>query len=350
MKIHADFECGNIRLLREDGNVIYLQNEMRGTKKEAAYYWAFCVEGAGGRTLTFSLEKPWVGPWGAAVSHDLINWHWSGQPDDDGTFTYSFAENENKVYFAHDLLYTPTRLFSVMRELEIKPDTLCRSLGGRDIPMFKVGNGKNHIVLTSRHHACESSGTYVMEGMIREYLKAPLEDTDLFVVPMMDYDGVCAGEHGKDREPHDHNRDYIPDNIYPEVGCVMKYAEDNGVAFAIDFHSPSHRVGRSNRMFIVRKMAHLVQRFDAISDLFEKYSGGEAMEYSKAHDVPPNTGWNKDDTPTFSTFFNLRPECRLALTVESTHFGTEDNKVTAHRLINSGRAFCRALKEFSENN
>ena len=74
------------------------------------------------------------------------------------------------------------------------------------------------------------------------------------------------------------------------------------------------------------------------------------MDYSMKNDVPPNTGWNKDDTPTFSTFFNVRPECRLALTLECTHFGTEDNKVTAQRLINSGRVFWRAVREFSENN
>ena len=74
------------------------------------------------------------------------------------------------------------------------------------------------------------------------------------------------------------------------------------------------------------------------------------MDYSMKNDVPPNTGWNKDDTPTFSTFFNVRPECRLALTLECTHFGTEDNKVTAQRLINSGRAFWRAVREFAENN
>ena len=350
MKIHSDFECGNICFVSEDGNNIYLKNEMRGTTKEKAYYWAFCVEGAQGKTLTFHLEHEWVGPWGAAVSRDLINWSWTESALDGASFSYTFGQNESKVYFAHDLLYTPSRMFSVFDELGVKPQTLCKSLGGRDISLFKIGDGKRNIVLTSRHHCCESSGTYVLEGMIREYMQNPISDTNLFVVPMMDYDGVCMGEHGKDRAPHDHNRDYIADNIYPEVGCVMRYAEQNEVLFAIDFHAPSHRVGRSDRMFIVRKMQHLNERFDTIGSLFEKYSGGDAMDYSMKNDVPPNTGWNKDDTPTFSTFFNLRPECCLALTLECTHFGTEQNKVTAERFVNSGRAFYRALREFSENN
>lgn len=350
MNIHADFECANIRLLSIDGDHVYLQNEMRGTKKEASYYWAFCVENAAGKTLTFHLDHEWVGPWGAAVSHDLISWSWTESAVDGASFSYAFGQNENKVYFAHDLLYTPSRLFNVLNELDICTSTLCVTPKGRKIPFFKLGEGKTHIVLTSRHHCCESSGTYALEGAIREYMASPLEDTTLFVVPMMDYEGVCDGDQGKDREPHDHNRDYISDNIYPEVGAVMNYAEQNKVSFAFDFHSPSHRIGRSKYVYIVRKMPQLASRFDAFSDLFEKYSGGDAMDYSMKNDVPPNTGWNKDDTPTFSTFFNVRPECRLALTLECTHFGTEDNKVTAQRLINSGRAFWRAVREFSENN
>ena len=89
MKIHSDFECGNICFVSEDGNNIYLKNEMRGTTKEKAYYWAFCVEGAQGKTLTFHLEHEWVGPWGAAVSHDLINWSWTESAVDGASFSYT---------------------------------------------------------------------------------------------------------------------------------------------------------------------------------------------------------------------------------------------------------------------
>ena len=348
MKIHADFECGNIRLLETDGNNVFLQNEMRGTKRDSQYYWAFCVEGAEGKTLTFHLNKEWVGPYGAAVSRDLINWRWSESAESGSSFKYSFSAEEKCVYFAHDLVYTPTRLCFVIEELGLRARVLCKSERGREVPCLQIGDGKKHIVISSRHHACESSGSYVLEGFLREYIASTIEDTSLFVVPMVDYDGVCEGEHGKDRDPHDHNRDYIPDNIYPEVGAIMHYAEDREVAYAIDFHAPSHRVGRSNRMFIVRKMDKLKERFDIFGALFEKYSGGDAMDYSMKNDVPPNTGWNKDETPTFSTFFNLRPECRLALTLEVTHYGTEENRVTAERLINSGRACLRALNDYSK--
>ncbi len=349
MRIHADFECGNIRFLKEEGNEIFLQNEMRGTKRESYYYWAFCVEGAVGKKLTFRLDHEWVGPYGAAVSHDLVNWHWTESSLDGASFTYEFARGEDRVYFAHDLLYTPSRLYKTAEDLGLKTETFCKTLKGRDVPCIKIGEGSKNVILSSRHHACESSGSYVLEGMIRGYVQNPIEDTSLLVVPIVDYDGVWEGEQGKDRDPHDHNRDYIADPIYPETRAIMDYAKNRDITYAIDFHAPTHRLGRSAHVYIVRKFPEFADRFDRFGCLLQKYCGGEAMDYSMRYDVPPNTGWNKDDTPTFSSFFNLRPECKLALTLEVTHYGTDDNKVTADRLINTGRAFCKALNEFAKN-
>ncbi len=88
---------------------------------------------------------------------------------------------------------------------------------GKDIPCFTLGNGSKHIALISRHHACESTGTFVLEGVIAALLKNPIPDTTVFCVPMVDFDGVCTGDHGKRRNPNDHNRDYTVGEsaIYP---------------------------------------------------------------------------------------------------------------------------------------
>ena len=348
MKIHADFECGNVRFIKQVDDEIFLTNEMRGTKRVSAYYWAFCVEGAAGKTLNFRFDREWVGPYGAAVSHDLINWHWSESSLDGGSFSYTFAPDEERVYFAHDLLYTPSRLNTFMSEMSITPYTVCKTLRGREVPAFRIGNGKKNIILSSRHHACESPGSWVLEGMIREYIEDPIEDTSVFVLPMADFDGVIEGEQGKDRDPHDHNRDYIEGNIYPEVSAIIDYASDKDISYAIDFHAPSHRIGRSNRVYVVRKFPEFEEKFDNFGRILESRCGGDAMTYDMKYDVHPNVGWNKDTTPTFSTYFNSRPDCKLALTLEVTHYGTDDNKVSAERLINTGRAFCRALDSYSK--
>ena len=345
MKIHADFECGNIKVIKEDGCHICLQNDLRDTKGDW-FYWAFCVEGAQGQTLTFSFDKERVGYYGAAVSHDLIHWHWTESRDSGSAFTYHFGEEEDKVYFAHDLLYSPTRLHTVSEELRLPMQTLCVSKKGREVPCLQLGEGRKNIVLTSRHHACESPGTYILEGFLREYLVSPIEDTRLFVVPMVDYDGVCDGDQGKHRIPHDHNRDYIDTPIHPEVGAIIDFVERNGAYLSFDFHAPAHCGGNSDKVFIVRKMPEKAPLFDMFGRLLEEQCGSETMVYHMSDDKKPNTGWNKDSTPTCSTFFNLRPECRLAFSLETTYFGLEDNRVTAAKLVNTGRAFCRAVKEF----
>ena len=55
MKIHANFTGGNIRVLEINGDIIQVQNEIRDTTEDW-FYWAFCVEGAQGRTLNFRFD------------------------------------------------------------------------------------------------------------------------------------------------------------------------------------------------------------------------------------------------------------------------------------------------------
>ena len=93
MKIHANFTGGNIRVLNIEGSVVFVQNEIRDTTEDW-FYWAFCVEGAQNRTLTFCFDKNWVGYYGPAISRDFTNWQWLGSPDEStvsNTFTYTFG-------------------------------------------------------------------------------------------------------------------------------------------------------------------------------------------------------------------------------------------------------------------
>ena len=345
MKIHSDFECGNIKLLGIEGNNVFLQNDLRGNGIDW-FYWAFCVEGAESKSLTFNFDKEWVGYYGPAVSHDLINWHWLDSRDSESSFSYTFGPDEKKVYFAHDTVYSPKRFLLLADEKKLNVRRLCRTPKGRDVPFFTLGNGKKNIIITSRHHACESTGTYILEGFVREFSESPINDVLLFVVPMVDYDGVCDGDQGKGRLPHDHNRDYIDSPIHPEVKAIVDCFAQNSAYMAFDFHSPAHRGGNSDNVFIVRKMPEKKPLFDSFGTLFEKNCTSDTMIYKMSNDKQPNKGWNRDSTPTFSTFFNLKRECKLAFSLETTYFGTPENKVSTEKLINTGRAFCRTVRQF----
>jgi hypothetical protein len=44
----------------------------------------------------------------------------------------------------------------------------------------------------------------------------------------------------------------------------------------------------------------------------------------------------------------MLPECELSFTLETAYFGQNENKVSAEKLINTGRAFCRALGKYAD--
>ena len=76
--------------------------------------------------------------------------------------------------------------------------------------MLKAGEGEKIVCFSCRHHCCESVAEYVLEGCLKEIE----ENADLckkftfYVLPFVDLDGVEDGDQGKNRAPHDHNRDY----------------------------------------------------------------------------------------------------------------------------------------------
>ena len=345
ISIHNNFVGGNIRVKELTGDTVVLENELRDTEG-TWFYWAFCVEGAEGRTLTFELEENRLGYFGPAVSHDLYEWHWLGECNGN-SFTYRFGENDSRVYFAHNMLYHPDRFLAFCESRGLHTDELCKSRKGRSVPCLTLGNGKRGITFTSRHHACESTGTYVMEGIIDELSCSPLSDSKILFVPFVDYDGVVDGDQGKSRIPHDHNRDYIDEPIYPEVRAIMAHTDKYGINYGFDLHSPWHKGGVNDKIFVVRNRIDKLDKFDRFSDIFADEISAGSMLYAKENDFPPCFDWNQPSA-NFGFTMNSRPDCDLAFSLETAYFGTPENKVSQERLIELGRCFARAIKKYIE--
>ena len=344
IKIHNEFTGGNIRIKEEGENCFVLENELRDTEG-TWFYWAFCVEGAEGREVTFRIEEPArLGYFGPAVSHDLKSWHWLNSCDGN-SFTYKFTKDETKVYFAHNMLYHPDRFYSLCDELGFSPTELTKSRKGRSVPCLKIGEGERSIIFTTRHHACESTGTYVLEGVLSEISKSPIPNSRILVVPFVDYDGVVDGDQGKSRIPHDHNRDYIDEPIYPEVRAICKHAETYGVNYGFDLHSPGHWGGVNDTVFVVRNRTDKLDKFDRFADIFAGEITENSMSYAKENDYPPCRDWNQPSA-NFGYTMNSRHDCDLAFSLESAYFGTADNKVSEDRLVELGRCFARAIKKY----
>lgn len=345
MRIHQNFVGGNIAVKEEKEGGFVLGNELRDTTEDW-FYWAFCIEGAEGCELTFEFDANRLGYYGPAVSHDLADWRWLGSVCGD-SFTYRFSKDERRVYFAHHMLYRPERFINFAKGHGLTVEELCRGYKGSGVPCVKFGNGEKSIILTARHHACESTGNYVLEGVLEEMLENPIPDTRVLCVPFVDYDGVIRGDQGKSRAPHDHNRDYGGKDgfIYPECRAIRDYAEKYGCNYGFDFHSPWHKGGENDNVFIVQNRVEKLDRLNRFGELFENAITEKSMKYEHKNDYPPETGWNRCGSQ-FSVFMTDRCENDIAFTLETAFFGTDKNKADGEKLIETGRCFAAALREY----
>ncbi len=326
---------------------VYLENQLRDTTTDW-FYWAFCVEGAQGREVTFHFnQSPRMGYWGPAFSHDLRSWHWLNSADGE-SFSYWFKKDESKVYFAHHMLYGPERFFDFAKNKGIKIKKLCTTKSGNDVPYIDIGNGNEIIFLSARHHACESTGSYVLEGALEEFTKDEyFQRYRIICVPFADYDGVINGDQGKNRSPYDHNRDYDIElaPIYSTTAKIREIAKNLPVKYAFDFHSPWHMGGQNDTVFIPIKSHKAVNKISEFSEILETKNHPESLPYFEKDNYPPDTGWNKSDTPTFAVYFE-NYGAALSFTLETPYFLATNTAFSPQEAIELGRNFARALKQY----
>lgn len=348
MRIHTDFVGGCVEVKAHGETYALLGIDNRDSMIQW-FYWAFCVEGAGGQTVEFHFDKDFVGYYGAAVSHDLENWEFTNTKCGTG-FTYTFAPNENKVYFAHHMLYHPNRFLRFANKLGLEVKELCKSRKLRSVPLVEFGdeNGKQ-IVLTSRHHGCESTGDYVLEGVVESLFNAKLKGYRVICIPFMDYDGVVDGDQSKGRFPMgDYNRDYDKEKepLYNETAKVRELFDEKTPIAAFDFHSPWHCGGRNDFIFLVHPHPDAEERINAFGKILEKNIDEKSMKYEQKNDIPPDFEWNKSSAKTCSRYVVTRKDCLLSFTTETTYFGESDNIFNGEKAVNFGKCFGKSVVEF----
>ena len=174
------------------------------------------------------------------------------------------------------------------------------------VPKARFGRidsrAKYRVWLSARHHCQETMASYVLEGILEAALSASetgqwlRDNVEFMVVPFVDYDGVIAGDQGKNRRPHDHNRDYYR-FIYPETSAIRawiaSYASWCIDAF-IDLHCPWVHGEYEERVFQVygpEKSASAAQA--KFGDILERCQDG-SLSYRRAQDFPWNFRWNSN--------------------------------------------------------
>ena len=318
--VDGNLPAGNVIVEGIDGDKVRLRHDLRDTSGQW-FYWAFRVTGAAGRTLHFEFTDknngggP-VGVRGPVVSKDggrTFAYPLDGKSRRDG-FDYAFGPDENETFFyeCHPYVRADWDAF-VARHAAAKGkafvvETLCKSRQGAEVPRARYGcidrAPKFRICMTARHHCSETMASWVLEGVMEAFLaddelgRWSRENVELLVVPFIDYDRAQAGDQGKNRRPHDHNRDYVQ-FIYPETKALTEWIANHAggrLDVFMDVHCPWIRDGRNEVLFTPWKSDAIVPNAKAehrFSELLEKMQCG-SMRYRAADDLPFGIDWNNN--------------------------------------------------------
>ena len=262
LAVDCDFPGGNVVVERIEGDDVYLHQDLRDTAGWW-FYWYFRVRGAAGRTLKFHFTNRNVfAARGPCVSTDGgTTWTWLGKDATGGTaFTYTFPAGAGDVRFCLAVPYQEADLDAFLARhagnphLKAEPHaTTKRGRTSRRLRLGKLdGEPKHRVLLTCRHHSCEMMASWSLEGILETVLSDAAdgrwyrENVEVLAIPLVDLDGVEDGDQGKNRKPHDHNRDYLGRSIYPTVAATRRFVPEwsgGKLRFGLDMHCPYIRGG-----------------------------------------------------------------------------------------------------------
>ncbi|WP_436346588.1 M14 family zinc carboxypeptidase [Natronorubrum sp. FCH18a] len=379
---------GNGRVLEVDGDAVRLEPETRDSTRRW-FYWYVDVESDVSQTLR--LEFPAdeaIGPRGPAIrvgnpcggpigDGAWQAWRWLGREHriDASAFRYTFEAGE-RVQFALSFPYQRADCDAFAFEFESNPnltvETLTTTVGERDVPVARMGapDADRHVALAARHHACESTASYVLEGVCRELLESDdegdlLETHRIHVYPFGDLDGVERGDPGKHRAPHDHNRDYVDANaitdlepLYPTTAAVAADLRSLGsLDLALDLHCPYKWSGDINdRPFFVTEpdvasepLRRLAARLEEAT--LERARGPRSTTDGPTltFDASPGVGLASFDGQsgllhTFARYCS-RLGAEPAVALEVPYVGTKRDPVTPETVRKFGRDLAVSIAE-----
>lgn len=365
--ISTDHPGGNVKVLKNEGAQIEIAPDQR-EYKTPWFYWNIATEASEPGKVRFTFDAPGrLGARGPAVSlDDGKTWNWLGtehvtygkakkgeEPGIRESFEYQYTAEHKKVRLA---MAVPYQLHDLEAFLETQKHNkhltrhvLTRSAKGRFVPLLQVGEpgpGKAAMLVASRNHACESMASYVHEGLLAEASsESPLAQEfrkryALFSVPIVDLDGVELGDQGKNRAPHDHNRDYGTDGIYAETKAIQELAEAQKMRFGLDIHCPSIRGDVHEAFYFDGIQIPVVKNnVDEFINWIREERPQTAMaplNFMKKPPMPPATSGMP-----MSYYFAYRPEAVFGATLEVPYSQTDLN-LDAAICREYGRALLRA--------
>lgn len=375
--VTADFPGGNAMIEQSGEDTIRITPDLRDTTT-AWFYWYFAVKGAEGKTLHFEVNRvageSSMGARGPGVSVDEgKTWKWLGsdaykEDEKKAEFSYTFGPQDKDVRFSVGMPYVPENLTRFLSNHKGNPflqqKTLTKSNKGRDVPLLIFSNPTRKapyaVAITARNHACEMMGSYLLEGIMEGILaddaqgKWLRDNVDFFIVPFADYDGVADGDQGKNRAPHDHNRDYGNETIYPEIVAIKEqlpaWSAGRPLVF-IDLHDPALKGEYFETLFFLENLNESLNApLERFVKLVERDSQG-LIRVNPNMIMKHGTGYNRktsEDGPPLhaSGWAGQLPNAILSTTVELAYANVSGYEVNANSARELGRDMAWALAPF----
>ena len=199
---------------------------------------------------------------------------------------------------------------------------------------------------------------YSLEGIMEEVLGETnegrwlREHVEFFVVPFTDKDGVEEGDQGKNRKPHDHNRDYDGESLYASVRAVRELAArrlgSRQIAFALDLHCP-HIRGPHNEViyFVGGPEQENWVRVGEFAKVLEAVQHGP-LRYRAADNLPYGQAWNTVEGPprSFGRWAAAQPNVCVGTSIEIPYANVGEMTVTAENARAFGHDLARALAQY----
>jgi murein tripeptide amidase MpaA len=256
IQISSAFDAGNIRVVKQDGDLIDL--EIVKDHMSDFYQWFhFRLAGGVGREVTLRItncgDSAYPHGWPdyrACLSVDREDW--VRVPDTgyaDGVLTIRLTPETDVVWLAYFAPYSMERHHDLVSSVAALPGVRYRSLGqsldGQDIDCLTIGEGATRVWLYARQHPGETMAEWWMEGALENLCdpddpvaRVLRRDCTFHIVPNMNPDGSRRGHLRTNAVGVNLNREWHAPTAEksPEVLCVRNAMDETGVDFAMDIH------------------------------------------------------------------------------------------------------------------
>lgn len=192
---------------------------------------------------------------------------------------------------------------------------------------FYKKNNTPGIYLIARQHSGETSGSWVLEGLLRFFAKIKSEEILVWTIPLSNIDGVIEGYYGKDNFPYDLNRAWGNPPMRHETLVIkrdiMRWRERCKSFLGIDFHAPGACENEGVYFYLPNKeiFPEMFKKAKKLIERIAQYIDKKYLAKNYVREINYKSRW---ETPSFHNFLS---ELKIPGFVIETPYALSRNKI-----------------------